>query len=162
MSSGKSKKDRLKELNKRRQKRSQALKDKRDHGPYAGDGVVIEPAGQEKMSDVLEDFIAPYGESVELGDPYRRLLGLGVLAWNAALLPKEQRDAMIDKLVSQGLPAGSDDHRTVFRSLVESMVERKLAHFATNRRAIISFDLRETGRDYYLTVASTLGDTPVS
>ena len=87
---------------------------------------------------------------------------LGVLAWNAALLLDDRRKVMIDDFISKGLPPGSDDLATELRSLINSMVERKLAHFASNRRAIISFELRDTGRDYHLTVASTLGDSPAS
>ena len=52
-------------LQKRKQGRTESLMGKLDHGPFAGHGVVIEPAGKEKMSDVLEDFIEPYMDSVE-------------------------------------------------------------------------------------------------
>jgi hypothetical protein len=162
MSSRKPKKDWLKQLQKRKQKRFEGLKDKLDQGPFAGHGVVVEPAGQEKMSDVLEDFIEPYMGSVEDEDAHRKLLSLGVLAWNAALLPEDRRKAMIDDFVSKGFPPGSADLATKLRSLVDSMVERKLAHFASNRRAIISFELKDTGRDFHLTVASTLEDSPAS
>ena len=35
-------------------------------------------------------------------------------------------------------------------------------HFASNRRAIVSFDVKDRGEDFCLTVGSTMGDPPSS
>jgi hypothetical protein len=123
---------------------------------------VSPPPGVEKMSDVLEDFIEPYLDSIEGDDAYRKLLTLAALAWNAALLPEGRQEAMIDDVLSKGLPPGSDELAAGLRSIVEGMVERKKAHFSSNRRAIISFELTDLGDQYHLTVASILDDSPAS
>ena len=77
---------------------------KRGRGPAVppGSKVVYEPAGGEKMSEVLEDFVEPYQELADTDDSFRKLLTLGMLAWNAALLPQDQRWAMIDEMLAAG------------------------------------------------------------
>jgi hypothetical protein len=131
---------------------------KRGQGPAIppGSRVVYEPAGREKMSEVLEDFIEPYRELADTEDAFRKLLHLGMLAWNAALLPEGQRRAMIDEMLAAGLARASEADRARARELVEALVRRKEEHFATNRRAIVSFELTDRGDDYHLSVASTL------
>jgi hypothetical protein len=160
MSSRRAKKDGRKQLPQREP--TGGLRRSLKHGPLAGRKLVASPPGVEKMSDVLEDFIEPYMDSVEGEDAYRKLLTLATLAWNAALLPEDRRKDMIDDVLSKGLPLGSDELGAGLRSIVEAMIERKEAHFSSNRRAIISFELQDRGEDYHLTVASTLGDSPAS
>jgi hypothetical protein len=121
-----------------------------------GSKVVYEPAGREKMSDVLEDFIEPYRDMADTEDAFRKLLTLALLAWNAALLPEDRRRAMIDETLGAGFSRASGADRSQAREFVEVMVRRKEEHFAANQRAIISFELTDTGDDYHLSVASTL------
>jgi hypothetical protein len=131
---------------------------KRVRGPVIppGSRVVYEPTGREKMSDILEDFVEPYEESAPDEDSYRKLLNLGVLAWNAALLPEDQRRTAIDETLREGLPGSSKEDRALAKALIEMLVRRKQERFAANQRVIISFELTDTGDGYHLTVASTL------
>lgn len=131
---------------------------RRARGPAVPPGtrVVYEPAGREKMSGVLEDFVEPYRDATETLDDFRKLLSLASVAWNAALLPEGQRPAMIDQMVEAGFSRADESDRAWVRQLIESMVRRKQEHFAENRRAIVSFELTDTGDDYHLSVASTL------
>jgi hypothetical protein len=157
MSSRRPKKEWLKQLQKRKRKRFEGLTSKLEHGPLAGSKLVIEPAGREKMSVVLEDFVEPYRSPNEGSiDDYRKLLSLGVLAWNAALMSDDIRKSMIDDVISKVLTHEPDEVRAELRAHINAMVERKLAHFASIRRAIVSFEVTDTGRDYHLSVASTL------
>jgi hypothetical protein len=141
-------------------KRSQLPKRlfKRGRGPAIphGNRVVYEPAGVEKMSAVLEDFVEPYRALADTEDGFRNLLNLGMLAWNAALLPEDQRRAMIDEMLAAGLSRAPGEVRARARELVEALVRRKEEHFAANRRMIVSFTLTDRGDDYHLSVASTL------
>jgi hypothetical protein len=131
---------------------------KRARGPAIppGSQVVYEPAGREKMSEVLEDFIEPFRELAEGEDEFRNLLNLGMLAWNAALMPEGERQAMIDEILGSALSRASEADRAHARMLVEALIRRKEEHFAANQRAIFSFELTDTGRGYHLSVASTL------
>jgi hypothetical protein len=121
-----------------------------------GSKVVYEPAGREKMSDVLEDFIEPYRDMADTEDAFRKLLTLALLAWNAALLPEDRRRTMIDETLGAGFSRASEADRSQAREFVEVMVRRKEEYFPSNRRAIISFELTDKGDDYHLSVASTL------
>ena len=131
---------------------------KRGRGPAVppGSKVVYEPAGGEKMSEVLEDFVEPYRELADTDDSFRKLLTLGMLAWNAALLPEDQRWAMIDEMLAAGFSRCSKADLAAGREVVEVLVRRKEEQFAENQRAIISFQLTDTGDGYHLSVASTL------
>ena len=131
---------------------------KRERGPAIppGSRVVYEPTGREKMSEVLDDFIEPYQEVADDEDSYRKLLNLGVLAWNAALLPEDQRRTAIDETLREGLPGSSKEYRAQAKALIEMLVQRKQERFAANQRVIISFELTDTGDGFHLTVASTL------
>lgn len=121
-----------------------------------GTKVVYEPAGREKMSDVLEDFVEPYREMADTQDAFRKLLTLALLAWNAALLPEDRRRAMIEDTIGAGFSRATEEERAQVRLLVEALVRRKEGYFAENQRAIISFELTDTGNNYHLSVMSTL------
>jgi hypothetical protein len=121
-----------------------------------GTQVVYEPEGREKMSEVLEDFVEPYRDQAESYDAFRKLLHLGVLAWNAALMPEGKRRAMIDDVLEAGLSRASAADRAAARQIVDALIRRKEELFAANRRAILSFELTDRGDDFYLSVASSL------
>ena len=121
-----------------------------------GSRVVYEPTGREKMSEVLDDFIEPYRESADSEDSFRKLLNLGMLAWNVALLPEGERPTVIDKMLRVGFSRASEADLAQAKTFVETLVRRKLERFAPNQRTIISFELTDTGDGYHLSVASTL------
>ena len=154
MASRKSKKgDRNKERPPRR-----LFKRGRGPGPAVppGSRVVYEPAGHEKMSVVLEDFVEPFRGFADTEDAFRKLLSLALVGWNAALLPEDRRRAMIDEMIEAAFSRASEADRAQARELIEALVRRKEQHFAENRRAIVSFELTDRGDDYHLAVASTL------
>jgi hypothetical protein len=128
----------------------------RDPAIPPGTRVVYEPTGREKMFETLEDFIEPYREVAHNEDAFRKLLNLGVLAWNAALLPEDQRRTAIDETLREGLPGSSEEDRAQAKALIEMLIQRKQEQFGASQRAIISFELTDTGDGYHLSVASTL------
>ena len=131
---------------------------KQPRGPKIppGSEVVYEPPGREKMSDVLEEFIEPYSDTADTDDAYENLLTLGMLAWNAALLPVDRRQAMIDETLEAGFSTASRSDQALAREIIETLIRRKLEHFAENQRAILSFKLSHTKDGLHLSVASTL------
>ncbi|MEK7442723.1 MAG: hypothetical protein AABZ78_18115 [Chloroflexota bacterium] len=52
----------------------------------------------EKMSEVLALFIAPYTRSAPNYEAYHRLVAIAVIAWNAALLEKIERNKFLDEM----------------------------------------------------------------
>lgn len=137
-----------------RQRRNQKLR--RDQGrptflpPHTV--VVHDPPGMEKMSEVLLDFVEPYLDSAPTEEALRKLLVLAVVAWNAALLPTTERD----KFIQESENALPPDARADFRTVLDPLIARKLAHFATIRRGIFEFKLSMRSSGPYLQVMSTM------
>ncbi len=90
-------------------------------GLWNGERVVSDVPGEQKMSSVLLDFVAPYTAMAESEDQFRMAIQIGLIAWNIALLPPEVRKESVDSLIEQALPTGAAD----FRDLINEMVERK-------------------------------------
>jgi hypothetical protein len=132
------------------------FKQERQPAIPAGSRVVYNPAGRESMSDVLEAFVEPYRDMAETEDAFRKLLTLALVAWNAALLTEDRRQAMIEETLEAGFSKAPAADRALAMEFVKTMVRRKEEHFPANRRAIVSFKLTDTGDDWHLTVASTL------
>jgi len=128
-------------------------------GSLPGAKFSLEPKGQEKMSAVLEAFVEPYLELADTEHGKQVLFHLAALAWDAALLPEEKRQAMIDDILNHGVKGLSNRERRDLEQLVTGMIQRKLSLFADNRRHILSIELTDMGQDYYLSVASTQGDS---
>ncbi|MFI5453990.1 MAG: hypothetical protein ACHRXM_00920 [Isosphaerales bacterium] len=123
-------------------------------GSFGARTALVEVPGLEKMSDVLEDFVDPYIDMAADARSFRSLLALGVAAWNAALLPVDRRMAVIDDALRDRKESGAN--LDFFRAIIQNLIDRKLAHFSANRRAILGFDLKDTGDGYYLRVVSSI------
>ncbi|MEO6808181.1 MAG: hypothetical protein ABI353_03600 [Isosphaeraceae bacterium] len=120
-----------------------------------GDIGIYEPDGVEKMSKVLQVFMEPYWGLAESEDAARSLLALAAAAWNATLLPEDQRNAMLDEILRTGFARSSAKDRVAAREFIETMIRRKEELFASNRRMIASFKLTNLGDQYHLSVASS-------
>ena len=147
---------------KRRRKRTdnrdefERLKAKLEQGPFRGTKLVAVPSGQVKMSQVLQDFVEPHMDLADTEEAYGKLLALAVVAWNASLLPEEEQQEMIDRVLEAGISAGDDELRAGLKGIVNMLIARKRAYFSEYTRDIIDFEVTDTGEGYHLTVASTL------
>ena len=110
----------------------------------------------DKLSDLLGDFLAPYSHLAADEVSYRNLLRIGIAAWNLALFPAGRHPALLDEMVSPERLAVDEAARTEMRALLEQLVARKVEHYAAERRYIVDFDLKSTPQGYQLAVASTL------
>lgn len=109
------------------------------------------------MSEVLERFIQPYGQYAEGEEAYRRLLTLGVLAWNAAMAPDaEEQQKMVDDCFDKAMCEEDPEVRAAGEEIVNQLIERKKTYFAKYRRPIFSFVLMDMGDGYHLTVMSAI------
>ena len=142
------------------QERLQGFKQRLEKDLLQGHKVVVEPRGVAKMSEVLEAFVEPYLALADTEDAYRKLLMLAWVAWNASFLTEEEQSEMVDDIMSEAMPSATREEREDFRELVSTLVERKRAHFSEYTRRIIDFELTDTGKDYHLSVVSTMQDTP--
>lgn len=116
--------------------------------------IIVESADGVKMSEVLEAFIAPYMEFADTEESFEKLVTIAVIAWNTSLLPRTaQTKAINDLLIS--LPP---ETRADAKSIVRDLMRRKRKYFGKIRRAIIDFEVIDTGDGFRLTVASTPED----
>ena len=147
---------------KRKQKQGplQDFKQRLEKDLLQGHKVVVEPSGVAKMSEVLEAFVAPYLALADTEDATRKLLALAVVAWNASFLTEKEQREIVDDITSKVMSEATREDKEDFGELVSTLVERKRAHFSEYTRRIISFELTDTGRDYRLSVVSTMEDTP--
>ncbi|MCC7361945.1 MAG: hypothetical protein IT317_20845 [Anaerolineales bacterium] len=129
------------------------------HLPTDEDAAWPEWRGDDKLSDLLGDFLAPYSQLAEDEQSYRNLLRIGIAAWNLALFPPDQHPALLDELVSPERLAVAEAARAEMRALLEALVARKREKFAAEQRYIVDFDLRQGPEGFQLAVASTLPQT---
>src|SRR5467141_3000028 len=60
------------------------------------DSVVIRtPVGEKKMSEVFLEFVEPYSDHWKTAEDLKKVLGVAVLAWNAALYPGPEREKLL-------------------------------------------------------------------
>lgn len=122
-----------------------------------GSEIRFEPEGQVKMSEVLKAFVEPYLELADTERALRVLFQVAMVAWNAALLPEEEREALLDETIARGFAQASEDAQAGMRAILGKMVERKLAWFDENRRFIVSVEVKRTGETDHVSVVSTPG-----
>jgi hypothetical protein len=129
-----------------------------------------------KMSQVLLDFIAPYKEHVQDDAAMERLIAIGVMAWNTALLPEQEREKVIDETARKILSPGRLNPKYWLRKIagknlaealrtqeeidfigaVNELIEWKIQKYDKNKRFIVSFQVDFSSKDLHLSVISTL------
>jgi hypothetical protein len=119
--------------------------------PLDGCKIVVQPSGETKMSEVLLEFIEPYSQYWKTKEELNKLLGVGVIAWNAALLPGNERKEIIENAVNVAPPEIRQD----MKAIVEEMIQRKETHFAHNKRMIMNYQVTMTKEGPHVTVLST-------
>lgn len=159
MAARKPKRNFEKELHERKKKRLTGLRSSLEKGPMRGSKVVIEPRGQVKMSDVLAEFVSPYADDCEDLEAYRKLLNLGMLAWNAAVVPGDRGWELVERTLRKSFPRDPALLADA-RAMASDLVQRKQACFASIDRLIVSFELTERPSGWHLSVASTLTVPP--
>lgn len=129
-------------------------------GVIANAKIVQRPAGESKISTVFSEFIDPFTEYATNPAEYVKLIGLGVSAWNAALLPEAERQKLMNGVVQDVFGNMTDAQRADLNALLDSLIQRKTQFFADDRRFILQYHLEDTGAGYQLMMASTLmGET---
>lgn len=118
--------------------------------------VVVDPAGEVRMSEVLEDFVDPYLDTASNHGQRLKLLGMAIFAWNLALLPEDQQQQELDKLVTELTKGQGRQMQQDVKEILAEMMKRKRNFFAQHQRYILDFELKERRNDFHLSVVSTL------
>jgi hypothetical protein len=140
------------------------LQEKVQHGAM-GDkfaGMVTDPKGEVKMSEVLEAFVEPYLDFARNQSQREKLFGIAMIAWNLALIPGGDRPSLINKMIKAGIKSNDLLAQQDTREIINEMIVRKQNFFANNKRYIIDFQLQDAGKQFHLSVASTLSNPLVA
>lgn len=121
-------------------------------------GVLLEPKGEVKMSEVLKSFVEPYLDLAHNGTERRKLLEIAIIAWNLAIMPEAERQPMIDQLIANCVKTNDPLAQQDTREIISELIDRKQKFFKNNKRFIIDFQLKDTGKQLHLSVASTLSN----
>jgi hypothetical protein len=120
------------------------------------DEIVVSPPGEVKMSEVLEDFVRPYRQEATTEEAMKKLLTLGVIAWNTALSDESERQGIIDQIITDALVQGDKNLKAEIKDLVKEMIARKELYFSECQRMIFDFEVKEVGNRFIISVASIL------
>ena len=115
--------------------------------------VMVEPPRAAKMSEVLLELVQPGWHACADEEAMRKLLTLGIAAWNAALMTGAARTALVEKL-ARTFPVES---REDFHQVIEPLIRRKEELFPDLQRPMLNFELtRLPSGDMYVQVLSGL------
>ncbi|MEM9927467.1 MAG: hypothetical protein AAF915_27645 [Cyanobacteria bacterium P01_D01_bin.50] len=128
-----------------------------DYGEMIKD-VIINPEGHEKMSDILNEFIEPYLGAVNNISDYKSLVMMSVIAWNASLLPIDKQEEVLESMTSELFANAPAEVENDMRSIINELITRKNKYFSSIKRFIFDYTARDTGKDYHLSVVSSLID----
>ncbi|MCT7957228.1 hypothetical protein [Laspinema palackyanum] len=112
--------------------------------------------GEVKMSEVLEAFVEPYLDLVPSMSQRQQLLDLAVIAWNLAFMPENELPSTLDYLLQD---ISKDDDPFFYkeiRSVINDLITRKKEVFAEHKRYIVACELQDAGKEFHLSVISTL------
>jgi len=147
--------EKVRRRQRRKEKKSKPGQGSASYLAPADTRLVINPPGEVKMSEVLMELIQPEWNTCNTEDAMRKLLTLGMAAWNAALLPLDKRTAILDDLAAT-LPG---QLRADFHLVIEPLIRRKEELFPHIRRPMLSYELTWLNpHEPHLTVVSGLTD----
>lgn len=108
-----------------------------------------------KISDCIFQLIEPYLESDSTDDLHMYIV-LGVIAWNASLLPEEKRAASIHHLLVALTKIDDPILLGPIRQMINDMVADKLEHFGDICMVIQDYEINEVHGELRLQVIATL------
>jgi hypothetical protein len=126
---------------------------KRDLGNQV-EGVVYNAPGEIKMSDALEEVMAPFMDDADTLTAMKNLVGIGAMVWNITLIPPNEQEEAIQKLIKTMGP--KPEGAEVLYQMIGEMMQRKQALYPEVHRFIVSFEVEDIGDGWYISVASTL------
>ena len=145
-------------LTSRRQREKATLesfKQELENDPDYEDSVLIEsPKNVKKLSEVLIEYIEPFLEDTETSQDRSNLVDIAVMAWNLALVSKEERQELLKDLFSDSPDLEKIEIQKAFQRLMNQLIKRKLKLFAKDKRFIKEFKFTENGGHIHIAVAT--------
>jgi hypothetical protein len=117
-------------------------------------GIVINPTGTVKMSEVLEEFVDPYLDERQSAAEQKRLFAISVFAWNLAMEPDETRQLKMNEIIEEMMPNGPERDHADMRLILEGLINRKHDYFKYVNRLVANLEIKDLGGNLHLSVAS--------
>jgi len=124
------------------------------NGLFKDDLMRLEETESPKLSDVIVELMAPHVGAATTRAAYEQLSTLAVVAWNAALLEAEERQALMAAALKAVVAVAGGQRRAALTEMLEALVRRKLSLFAADRRFVVDFRVTEAATGYGLAVAA--------
>src|SRR5262249_3308537 len=113
--------------------------------------VIVNPAGTEKMSEVILRFAEPLKD--EYGMVPKAMLEIAIILWNASFMPSDMQRKAIEDVVNVFPQENIEARREMFL-LAHMLLERKKQYFSQNKRLIMDYHITESAHSIYLDVMS--------
>src|SRR6266571_5950604 len=88
--------------------------------------VIVNPAGTEKMSEVILRFAEPFKDDDGLVS--KAMLEIAIIIWNASFMPKDMQRKAVEDVVNV-LPSHDSEARREMSLILHMLLERKRQHF---------------------------------
>jgi hypothetical protein len=95
--------------------------------------VIANPAGTEKMSEVIFRFAAPFKDAY--GMVQKEMLEMAIILWNASFMPSDRQRKAVEEVVNV-IPKDNVEARRDMFLLAHMLLERKKQYFSENKRLI--------------------------
>ena len=118
-----------------------------------GAKYVINPEGENRISDAISQIIAPYRKDALDTKSFESLVTYACIAWNTSILPAEEQTDMLQKIL-MGLPAQKKTRAEVLGFIKELMARKELL-FPNVSKMIVEFKVTNLGKDFHIAIAST-------
>jgi hypothetical protein len=121
--------------------------------------VMVNPAGTEKMSEVILRFAAPFKDNDSLIP--RAMIEIAIILWNASFMPSDMQRKAVEDLVNV-FPSDDSEARGEILRTAHMLLERKKQYFSHNKRMIMDYHITESAHGIHVDVMSTVpeGYTP--
>ena len=135
---------------------SPILKDLADKVTAEGkiEKFLFNPKGEISMSDAISQLIEPYKDDAPDYNSFNNLVTFACIAWNTSVLPENQRNEALGKMLDV-IPGRMEDRLDTLALLAELM-ERKRNLFPNVTRMIMEYKVTDQGNNFHIAVASTL------
>ena len=115
--------------------------------------VMVNPAGTEKMSEVILRFAEPFKDHDGLVP--RAMIEIAIIIWNASFMPSDMQRKAVEDIVNVFPRDDSEARREMLRT-VHMLLERKKQYFSDNKRMIMDYHITESAHGINLDVVSTV------
>lgn len=118
--------------------------------------IVIEPEGYDKMSAVLLKFLKPYLDKGKSLRDYKSIITLGIIAWNASLLPPDKQEEAVSIQLPKIVSKMPKNIKSDMMHIIHELMERKQKYFKDIKRLVLEYTFKEKGENFDLSVVSSL------